>query len=110
MPSSENPALARSCSRRFGCCSTAGRDHAGAAYGGCTSGPPKSIVGTSETAEREPRLPGGLGRAAEIRKLTAPLALEGAEPAVGRPCERAAADRTMDDAALRGYCIGHRTP
>jgi len=90
-----NPALARFCSRRFGCCSPDARDQASAAYlVGLVSGLPKQVVRTSETAECGRRLAGGLGRAPEIRKLTAPLALEGGEPAVRRPLERATADRT----------------
>src|ERR1700730_16539592 len=51
-----------------------------------------------------------MGHCGEIRKLTAPLALEGPEPAVRRPCERAAADRTGNYAARRGCHTGHGTP
>ena len=64
------------------------------------------IVGTGETAERSRNPARRLSGAAEVRKLTASLTVERPEPAVRRPSERTAADRT-ENGAGRGRCIVH---
>jgi hypothetical protein len=60
------------------------------------------VVGTAKAPARARNPARRAGGAAEIRKLPAALAFERPEPAVRRPRERPATDRTRNGARRRG--------